>query len=106
MSESVPETSAPIRLCQNDLTKVEGTVVFREKEYPMKIQVTAFGECAFKAIDVVNLVSEKSQNSVIDTLKKMSQSHEDFFHAYKLLRSNIKVSPSLILFYLKYIMPF
>ncbi len=93
MSESVPKMQTPIRFCPDDLTVIKDNITFRGNEYPVKIQVTAFGECAFKAVNVVDLMSENSIKKPADHLSRIYkvETNQDLYHGDKRLCLNIEV---------------
>lgn len=94
MSESVPNIQPPLRIFSDDLTVIKDNITFHRNEYPMKIQVTAFGDCVFKAVNVANVVSENSIKKPADHLSRIYkvETNQDLHHGEKCLCKNIEVS--------------
>jgi hypothetical protein len=79
------------RLFESDLTPNMASVVFNANPYQMNMQMTAYGDFTFQAVDLVTLATEDLITKKMDHFMKVVKRCRELEHNNKNLRDHIQV---------------
>ncbi len=92
----LPQTTSPRpRLFRTDISAETHCVPFKGKDYPLSLQVTAFGDVLVRATDWVSLFIGSEQKPAVNHFGNIARAYPELHHGDRKLQDHLQVVSNL-----------